>query len=92
MSIQIKQVNKSFGSFQALHTIDLTIEDGEFVAILGPSGCGKTTLLRILAGFEQPTSGEVSIDEKLVAGAGTLLPQRNAESAWSSNRLHSGLT
>ena len=74
MSIQIKQVNKSFGSFQALHTIDLTIEDGEFVAILGPSGCGKTTLLRILAGFEQPTSGEVSIDGQFVAGAGKLLP------------------
>ncbi|MDK8189737.1 ABC transporter ATP-binding protein [Paenibacillus sp. UMB7766-LJ446] len=74
MSIQIKQVSKSFGSFQALHSIDLTIKDGEFVAILGPSGCGKTTLLRILAGFEQPSSGEVLMDDLVVAGSGTLLP------------------
>lgn len=74
MSIQIQQVSKSFGSYQALHSIDLTIKDGEFVAILGPSGCGKTTLLRILAGFEQPSSGNVLMDGKVVAGSGTLLP------------------
>ncbi|MGP3785333.1 ATP-binding cassette domain-containing protein [Paenibacillus sp. 1A_MP2] len=90
MSIQIKQVSKSFGSFQALHSIDLTIKDGEFVAILGPSGCGKTTLLRILAGFEQPSSGEVLMDDLVVAGSGTLLPRKNEESAWSSSPLRCG--
>lgn len=74
MSIEIRQVSKAFGSFQALHSINLTIEKGEFVAILGPSGCGKTTLLRILAGFEQPSSGEVQMDGRIVAGAERLLP------------------
>lgn len=74
MSIEIKQVSKSFGRFQALHSIDLTIQDGEFVAILGPSGCGKTTLLRILAGFEQPSDGEIHMDGSMVAGSGIRLP------------------
>lgn len=74
MSIEIRQVSKAFGSFQALHSINLTIEKGEFVAILGPSGCGKTTLLRILAGFEQPSGGEVQMDGRIVAGADRLLP------------------
>lgn len=74
MSIEIKHVSKSFGSFEALKDIQLTIQDGEFVAILGPSGCGKTTLLRILAGFEQPTSGEVRMEGRVVAGEHTLLP------------------
>ncbi|GGF69523.1 iron ABC transporter ATP-binding protein [Paenibacillus albidus] len=74
MSIEMKQISKTFGSSQALHFIDLTIEEGEFVAILGPSGCGKTTLLRILAGFEQPTTGHISLNGKVVAGDGILLP------------------
>ncbi|MFK4300514.1 MULTISPECIES: ABC transporter ATP-binding protein [unclassified Paenibacillus] len=74
MSIEIKQISKSFASAQALHVIDLTIEDGEFVAILGPSGCGKTTLLRILAGFEQPSSGHISMNGNIVAGNGIQLP------------------
>ncbi|ASA21576.1 ABC transporter ATP-binding protein [Paenibacillus donghaensis] len=74
MSIEMKRISKVFGSAQALHYIDLTIEEGEFVAILGPSGCGKTTLLRILAGFEQPTTGQISLNGKLVAGDGLVLP------------------
>lgn len=90
MSIEIRQVSKAFGSFQALHSINLTIEKGEFVAILGPSGCGKTTLLRILAGFEQPSGGEVQMDGRIVAGADRLLPRKNAELAWYFNPSLSG--
>ncbi|WEG17897.1 sulfate/molybdate ABC transporter ATP-binding protein [Alkalihalophilus pseudofirmus] len=64
MSIQIHNVSKSFGTFQALDTIDLTIQTGELVALLGPSGSGKTTLLRIIAGLEQSDKGEISFDGK----------------------------
>ncbi|MEC5318948.1 sulfate ABC transporter ATP-binding protein [Brenneria populi subsp. brevivirga] len=59
MSIEIRNINKQFGQFQALNQINLAIQSGELVALLGPSGCGKTTLLRIIAGLEQPDSGSI---------------------------------
>jgi sulfate transport system ATP-binding protein len=59
MSIDIRNVGKSFGKFTALKDINLTIESGELVALLGPSGCGKTTLLRIIAGLEAPNYGTI---------------------------------
>jgi multiple sugar transport system ATP-binding protein len=64
--IRIKGVAKSFGSFTALHSIDLIIRDREFMVLLGASGCGKTTLLRIIAGLESPSEGEVWIGERRV--------------------------
>ena len=64
--IRIKHVAKTFGSFQALNSIDLTISDQEFMVLLGASGCGKTTLLRIIAGLETMDSGEVWIGERRV--------------------------
>jgi iron(III) transport system ATP-binding protein len=57
--LELRRIAKSFGAFTALHDIDLDIRKGEFVCFLGPSGCGKTTLLRIIAGLEVQTSGEV---------------------------------
>ena len=65
-TIEIRKVAKSFGSFTALHEVDLTIQDQEFMVLLGASGCGKTTLLRIIAGLETPTSGEVWIGGRRV--------------------------
>ncbi len=59
MSIEINDVEKSFGRFKALKNITLNIGSGELVALLGPSGCGKTTLLRIIAGLEAPDSGSI---------------------------------
>ena len=57
--LQIEDVNKSFGNFVALKNIFLNVYPGEFVCLLGPSGCGKTTLLRIIAGLEEQSSGRV---------------------------------
>lgn len=64
MSIQIQSITKSFGTFRALREIDLNVATGELVALLGPSGCGKTTLLRIIAGLEQPDSGAIHFEGK----------------------------
>lgn len=59
--IQVRNASKYYGSVKALHNVDLEIADGDYVVLLGPSGCGKTTLLKIIAGIVQPTSGAVSI-------------------------------
>lgn len=64
MTIEIKNINKSFKTrgnslLPVLEDINLTIDDGELVCLLGPSGCGKTTLLRLIAGLDKPTSGEI---------------------------------
>jgi sulfate transport system ATP-binding protein len=59
MSIEIHNIEKSFGAFQALKSIQFAIESGELIALLGPSGCGKTTLLRIIAGLEAPDKGAI---------------------------------
>jgi spermidine/putrescine transport system ATP-binding protein len=60
--VVIGTVSKSFGDFKVLNAVDLSIRGGEFFSLLGPSGCGKTTLLRIIAGFETPDYGTVTID------------------------------
>lgn len=60
-AIQIEQVHKSFGVFEALKGIDLTIAQGEFFALLGPNGAGKSTLINLLAGLLRPTSGRLSV-------------------------------
>lgn len=60
--IRIENVRKEFGAFPAVRSSSFTIEDGEFFMLLGPSGCGKTTTLRMMAGLELPTSGEIFID------------------------------
>jgi spermidine/putrescine ABC transporter ATP-binding subunit len=65
--ISIKRVSKHFGAVKAVDDIAFDIRRGEFFSLLGPSGCGKTTLLRMLAGFEVPTSGEIFIDGQPMA-------------------------
>ena len=60
--ISIQNVDKNFGSFQAINNISMDVGQGEFFSLLGASGCGKTTLLRMLAGFENPSAGEIYID------------------------------
>jgi sn-glycerol 3-phosphate transport system ATP-binding protein len=65
-NVTLKDVYKSFGKNEVIHGISCEIESGEFVAILGPSGCGKSTALRMIAGLEVITKGEISIDGKVV--------------------------
>ncbi|WOI57796.1 ABC transporter ATP-binding protein [Palleronia sp. LCG004] len=60
-AVAFRQVRKSFGAFTAIHDLNLEIRPGELVTLLGPSGCGKTTTLRMLAGLESPTDGEIHI-------------------------------
>src|SRR3981189_2049869 len=60
--LEIIEASKRFGAVAAVDRVSLSIERGEFFALLGPSGCGKTTLLRLIAGFETPDRGRVLID------------------------------
>jgi len=70
-------VSKSFGSVRAVNDARLCVERGEFVALLGPSGCGKTTLLRLIAGFDEPEAGTIEIAGRPVAGRGVwVTPER----------------
>ncbi len=64
--IQLKNVCKKWGDFVGVDNFDLTISDREFLVLLGPSGCGKTTTMRMIAGLEDATSGEIKIDGKIV--------------------------
>lgn len=65
-TVEIRNLKKQFGAVHAVDGVDLSIREGELFVILGPSGCGKTTLMRMIAGLETPTSGDVLIDDEMV--------------------------
>ena len=69
--LAITSLSKHFGDLEALRQIDVTVEQGEFITIVGPSGCGKTTFLRMVAGLEPATSGEILLDGKPLRGPGS---------------------
>ena len=69
MTIRFAGVDKLYGKVPALRQLDLEVHDGELLVLVGPSGCGKSTALRVLAGLEQPTSGQVFVDDRDVTGA-----------------------
>jgi iron(III) transport system ATP-binding protein len=73
-AIRLEGVSKSFGATHAVREVTLEIVHGELMAVLGPSGCGKTTLLRLIAGFEDPDRGRVTVGEETVAGPGRIVP------------------
>ena len=64
-SLKIKNISKTYGQLDILKNIDINIEDGEFLVLVGPSGCGKSTTLRIIAGLEEPSEGEVYIGSEI---------------------------
>ncbi len=68
MAVEVQAVSKRYGSVSALDLVSLKIQPGEFFSMLGPSGCGKTTLLRMIAGFENPSSGHIFLDGQEVVG------------------------
>ncbi|WP_078393214.1 ABC transporter ATP-binding protein [Shouchella patagoniensis] len=89
MATEINGLRKAFGSFEALRSVSLSVQRGEFIAILGPSGCGKTTLLRLIAGFDQPTDGEIVINGTQVSAKTNVIPpeQRNIGMVFQSFAL-----
>ncbi len=72
-NLQLRDLTKVFGALVAVSSVNLEVQGGEFVCFLGPSGCGKTTILRMITGFETPTSGEVVYDGKVI---NDLVPQK----------------
>ncbi len=65
-SVSIRNVVKRFGKVQVIHGLDLEIAHNEFVVLVGPSGCGKSTMLRMIAGLEEITEGEIHIGDRLI--------------------------
>ena len=64
--IELKNIEKSFGSNKVINKFDIKIKDGEFIVLVGPSGCGKSTLLRMISGLETVDKGEIYLDNKII--------------------------
>jgi ABC-type Fe3+/spermidine/putrescine transport system ATPase subunit len=73
--LELTEVSVDFGATRVLHDLDLTVDHGEFIALLGPSGSGKTTTIRAIAGFTPPSSGSIRLDGKELSG--TPIHKRN---------------
>src|SRR6202167_2218102 len=83
--IELISLTKQFAEIAAVDSIDLTISSGEFFSLLGPSGCGKTTTLRLIAGFEQPTAGQILLDDVDVSAVAP--HKRNVNTVFQSYAL-----
>lgn len=90
IAVELRDVVKSFGDVVAVDRVSLRIRDGEFFSLLGPSGCGKTTTLRMIAGFEQPTVGEVFIADQPVVGVPAF--ERNTNMVFQNYALFPHMT
>jgi len=88
--VEVRNVTKRFGDFVALDNVSLTIGEGEFMTFLGPSGCGKTTCLRLISGFEQPTTGQILIGGQDVSNDPPY--KRNVNQVFQSYALFPHLT
>ncbi|WNS46681.1 ABC transporter ATP-binding protein [Paenibacillus sp. MMS20-IR301] len=72
--LEISNLQKSYGDYQALSSLNLAMQEGEIISVLGPSGCGKSTLLQLVAGLSRPDGGEIRLHGKSIATASKMLP------------------
>ena len=87
-TVEVRNLQKYFGEVPAVDGVDLATKEGEFLVLLGPSGCGKTTLMRMIAGLEKPTAGDILMGGQIV----THLPPRAKKLPWCSRAMPSTLT
>ena len=93
-SVELRDLTKRYGDVAVVDNISLTIEHGHLVCLLGPSGCGKTTTLRLIAGFVEPSAGEIRVGDKLVSSPAQTLPpeRRNMSMIFQSYALWPHMT
>ncbi len=88
--LDISNATKSYGAVEVLHRVDIAVEEGEFLVLVGPSGCGKSTLLNMIAGLEEITSGDVSINGRVMNGVHP--SKRNIAMVFQSYALYPNMT
>lgn len=90
--IRIENLVKSFGAFNAVDDISLSVPQGAFLVLVGPSGCGKSTMLRMLAGLEQPSSGTIAFGDKVVSDGnrGWIIDPARRDTGLVSSPMRSG--
>src|SRR5215469_11720691 len=93
-SVELRGLTKRYGAAAVVDNISLTIEHGHLVCLLGPSGCGKTTTLRLIAGFVEPSEGEIRVGEKLISSPAQTVPpeRRNMSMIFQSYALWPHMT
>ncbi len=89
-SLDLINVQKSFGSIKILHDISISLNEGEFLVLVGPSGCGKSTLMNIIAGLEEPTGGSLKLDQRDITHVGPA--DRNISMVFQSYALYPNMT
>jgi iron(III) transport system ATP-binding protein len=93
-SVELRGLTKFYGPIKVVDNVSLRIEPGKLVCLLGPSGCGKTTTLRLIAGFVEPSDGEIAVGDKVISSARRTLPpeQRNMSMIFQSYALWPHMT
>ena len=93
-SVELRGLTKRYGDLAVVDNVSLTIDHGRLVCLLGPSGCGKTTTLRLIAGFVEPSAGEIRVGDKLVSSPARTTPpeRRNMSMIFQSYALWPHMT